>query len=158
MKEKARARFNIIDFLIIIAVLASLFVLIFRRTIVDFIGNVINTQEAVVTVRVQGVERDKVDMLKTEDVLYWNGELFGSVTEINILENKQVVLNESGVSPIFVETTDPELCDIECRVSVKGAFYDDGFRLAGSYFLGVGKTVELYTDGFYCSAIITSIA
>lgn len=159
MREKSKARFNIIDFLIIVALLASLFVLIFRGTIIDFIGDIINTQDATVTVVIQGVDTAEADMLKKEDTLYWNGELFGRVEEISITDSRELVLSDANTSgPSFVSIIVPDKCDIECTITVRGAFLEDGFHLSGSYYLGVGKTVELYSDSFYCSAIITSIA
>ncbi len=158
MSEKRGVRFNIIDFLIIVAVLASLFVIIFRGTIIDFIGKVIYTEEATVTVKIQNLDAEQIDMINTDDTLYWNGELFGTVEDVKFTNSRTVTLNDGGDYPIFVDTIDSEHFEVDCTVKVRGAFFDDGFHLSGSYYLGVGKVLELYSDSFYCSAIITSIA
>ena len=158
VKKKNDVRFNIIDFLIIIAVLASVSVLIFRSTISDFVGNVVYNDDAAVTFTVREVSLDQAQMLKKGDKLYTGSMELGEVVSVTYTNSMINVDVESGEGVVYQRVADPEKYDVTVTVSSVGAFFEDGYHLAGEMYLGVGKNLTVYSDNYSCNCIITAIS
>ena len=157
MNDKPKVRFNIVDFLIVVAVIAAILTLIFRGTLTELIGNVIYTQDAVLSVRVDGLSEEQAEQISEGDILWLGDEKLGSVISKSSENSHRMILDASGAGSEFQSVRDPEHFDLTFSVSVKGVYSDDGFHLFGRSFVGVGEKLKVISDKYGYEVTIISI-
>ena len=157
MNEKPRVRFNIIDFLIVIAVIAAILTVVFRGTLTELIGNVIYTQDAVLTLRADGLTEEQIGQISEGDVLYLGDEKLGNIISKSYENSRGLILDSSGAGSVFLSVRDPEHFDITISVNVKGVYSDDGFHLFGKNFVGVGEKLGVISEKYGYEVTIISI-
>ena len=157
MNEKRKVRFNFVDFLIIIAVLAALFSIMFRNTLLKMIGNVVYTQDAVITVRFEGLTNEQADAVSEGDVLRLSGEKLGEISSVTRIASTETIL-AGGEDRAFIRVSDERHSDLVCTVNVRGVYNDDGFYLFGEQYLGVGKELSVSSEIYKYTVLVVSIS
>ena len=157
MNEKRKVRFNFVDFLIIIAVLAALFSIMFRSTLLKLIGNVVYTQDAVITVRFEGMTEEQADAVSEGDVLYLSDERLGEISSVTKTPSTQTLL-AGGEDRAFIRVSDESHYDLVCTLTVRGVYNDDGFYLFGEQYLGVGKEISVSSEIYTYTVVVVSIS
>lgn len=157
MSEKRNVRFNIIDFLILLAVLAALFSILFRSTLLKLIGNVVYTQDADIIVRMTGLTPEQADAVNEGDILFCFGERLGEINSVEKLPSTVMALS-GGDNRTFVRVSDERSYDLVVSVTVRGVYNDDGFYLFGEKYLGVGKTLDISSGIYAYSSVVVSIS
>lgn len=158
MSEKRKVGFNFVDFLIIIAVIAALFSIMFRSTLLKLIGNAVYTQDTTITVRISGLTVEQADAVSVGDVLYLSDEKFGKISDVTKTASTQMALS-GGEDRKFIGVSDERHYDLVCKVEeVRGVYNDDGFYLFGEQHLGVGKEISLSSEIYRYNVIVVSIS
>lgn len=158
MNKKAKVRFNIVDFLIIVAVLAAILTVVFRGTLTELIGTVVYTNDAVIAIRIDGLGEEQLDLIKDGDVLNIDGEKFGSIISKSSENSTVIKLSESGAGNEFQRVRDPERYDVTCAINAKGTYNNDGFYLSGKRFMGVGEKITVVSDKYSFEATVISFS
>lgn len=156
--NKTKVRFNIIDFLVIVAILAAILALVLRGPILTRIGRVVYSDDAALSLRIGGLTKAQADGISEGDVLSLLGEELGKIASCSVSESKTVLYVEDGNGGgQFIGVNDPEHFDVIFTVNVKGAANSDGFYIFGSQYVGVGQTMVLTSDTYSYEVTVVSI-
>lgn len=164
---KNRPRFNAVDAMIIILVIAAIVGVYFRYTIIDFLTRDRNIESYVVSYSIEDIRYTTPNYISVGDKVYFesDGELMGEL--ISESEKNKEPLNITLASKNFtdskgniVEVFYPE----ETRVNAKGRMlclgsYSEtgGFSLEGNRYIAAGQYVDVYTDNVTVTLKITAI-
>ena len=162
-----RPRFNALDAVIIILVIAAVVGVYFRYSILDFLTGEQNTQSYVITYSLDDIRYTTPNYINVDDKVYFasSGEIFGTLMSES--EN-QDPLNIKPASKRFVDSNG-EVREVfypnnESRVDAKGrllceGYYnsDGGFYAGGNVYVAAGQTIEVKTEKVSVSMRIISI-
>ena len=156
-RKRTNARFNIVDFLIILIVLLSVFSLVARyTTVLDKIGITNQLSEYEVSFAVSDLRYTTPNFFKIDDAVYlqdddhtYVGQLLsreiGSTDALTITLSSEYVQSEAGfVSAYYAENT---LVDVTGRILCRGRVNAEGyFLLGGTISVSEGQTLTVCTD------------
>ena len=131
-------RFNIIDFALILTVLACIVGIALRYSLRE---NVIaSNSKATVTVMVRGLLEDNVVHMIEGDEYYYqrSGDKIGTLKSF---ETKPAVIRNFRHDGTIVETAYLDRVDVLCEIEVEGLNTEDGFMVGGSDYIGVGSDI-----------------
>jgi hypothetical protein len=155
-KQISGPRFNIFDFLIILALVICFGAIIAR---VIFISNVKeNIVFADVYFEVSDISDVTAEALHTENETIYlraNDAKIGVLTEISVQPYTVLTEDENGV---LVEAVHPDKKTVRGKAQIKGVWYADGFLVEGTYLAAVGESFEIYTKYVSCVITVTGIA
>ena len=131
-------RFNIIDFVLIITVLACLIGITVRQNLKDqFVDS---SDTATVTVMIRGLLKDNVEHLVVGDEFYnqRNGEVVGILKDFETKPAKIRTPRHDGTIAIteYIDRT-----DVMCTIEVEGLSSDEGFMIGGTDYIGCGTSL-----------------
>ena len=143
MKIK-KIRFNSIDFLIIIAIIAAIFTVVYRSGLKNSIDAIRSNDTIVYTLRINNVQRESFDLLELEDKMFSKSDdkNLGTIVskEFKPAET-HIELNNGKI----VKTYIPNRIDIYLTVEAIGRVTDEGCMIGGNYFIASGKYISAYT-------------
>ena len=158
MKKRAdgKPRFNIIDLLIILAVLGCLAGIVVRYNVIDKLVLDTKRDKVSVSFMVAGLSPQIANTIADGEEFYVEGtdNSLGVLTEHSISNARIVEANDSGLP---VESFDDTLRDVRGVFTSYGVVEDDGFFLGGTLFLAPGKTLTVESRSARFSVIITEI-
>lgn len=168
-KKRSGARFNIIDFLIILVVLLCVIGLIIRyTTVLDKIGISDRMEQYEVSFTVENLRYTTPSFFDIGDRVYlrdgsntYMGTLIsrenGSTDTLTITLSSQYIQSDTGfISAYYAENT---LVDISGRILCDGMLGEDGyFLLGGDVYVAQGQTLSVCTDLVSFDLIVTNIA
>lgn len=168
-KKRSGARFNIIDFLIILVVLLCVIGLIIRyTTVLDKIGISDRMEQYEVSFTVENLRYTTPSFFDIGDRVYlrdgsntYMGTLIsrenGSTDALTITLSSQYIQSDTGfISAYYAENT---LVDISGRILCDGMLGEDGyFLLGGDVYVAQGQTLSVCTDLVSFDLIVTNIA
>mgnify|MGYP003571316825 CR=1 FL=1 len=158
-KSTVKVRFNIVDFLVVIAILAAIAALVFRGTILKFIGSVIYTEDAVLSVRIERTTPEQASGINEGDILYLGDDELGEISSCSVTDSRIILFSEDeNENGAFIRVNDGGHCDVICNINVKGAFNSDGFYLFGDRYVGVGQTLTVASGTYTCEVTVVSIS
>ena len=149
-------KFYVIDFIIILLVVAISLGIYFRYSVFDILGNSKNQTEAVVTFSVKNIKNTTSYYIEIGDEVYFkeDGSKFGTIMESN--ENSDLPLGNMTPSSVTFIDNGEEITvnypvdtriDAEGKIKCKGIFSQDGaFKLGGSEYISAGQTKTICTD------------
>ncbi len=153
---KNKIRFNIIDFIIIIAVIGCIVGVALRYNVADKIGISSMNDTVEIEFAVFGIRPTSYDAMVKGDVFYWkqNGMMIGTLKEA-----------VSSYSETYIPTDDMKLVkaqrddryDVRGTLEAIGAMTESGFMLNGTQFLAPGKTLIVNSKNIEVSLTITKI-
>ena len=154
-KQISGPRFNIFDFLIILALVVCVGAIIARALFVN------NTRENVVfadvyfeVVGVSDVTADALCVQNESVYLQSNDERVGL---INMIKKEPCRVWTEDTNGILVEAVHPDKTTVYGKAQIKGVWHEDGFMVDGTYLVTVGHTLDIYTKYASCTITITSI-
>ncbi len=154
-KQISGPRFNIFDFLIILALAVCV------ATIIGRVIFVRNMREDVVLAdvyfEVVGVSEVTANALcEQSDSIYLqsNDVRIGLINTATAEPCRVWTENEDGV---LVEAVHPDKKTVYGKAQIKGVWYEDGFMVDGTYLASVGNTLDIYTKYASCTITIISI-
>lgn len=166
MKEK-KARFNLIDLVIIIVVVACIIGTVFRAAILEKLSFASNSDTATITFCAENLTADELAFINRGDEFKLNGKTFGVIKDykspnqdVVILKSETLKDGESGTERTemkFETATDSNLYRLEGTMEIKCDNTENGFFFGSDTHIGVGKVLNL--DGEKCniSIVITKI-
>ena len=154
-KKISGPRFNIFDFLIILALLVCVVAIVLRVIFIE------NTRQEVVLADIY-FEVEGVSDVTAEALCVPNQPLYlqSNDTKIGILNSAtssaQMVWTEDGKGGL-VEALHPDKKTVQGKARVMGIWTEDGFWINETCLVTVGKGVEIYTQTACCTIIISDI-
>lgn len=151
-----KTRFNIIDLLVVIVIIAAIATVAVRLDIADKIVQATSEDSARVTLLVSGADQESVTSVSEGDKISWQQENcdFGTIVRKDVAN--AVVYNtvEDGT---YVKTTNPERYDVTFTVDTKGTFTEDGYMLGGKSYLAAGRTVTFFNGKTVMTSIVIAV-
>lgn len=168
-KKRSNARFNIMDFLIILIVLLCVFSLVARyTTVLNKLGITEHLEQYEISFTVTDLRYTTPNFFRIDDAVYlcdedhtYVGKLLsreiGSTDALTITLSSRYVQSETGfVSAYYAENT---LVDVAGRILCEGSVSSDGyFMVNGNTYLSEGQTVSVCTDLVSFEMTITGIS
>ena len=153
---KKKSRFNIIDLLIIIVIIAAVATVAVRLDLADKIVQATAEDSARVTITVFSIDQAAVGAVSEGDELVWEQENydFGSIVHKEVANAVKYNTVEDGS---YVKTTDPERYDLTLTVDTKGTFTKEGYMLGGKSYLAAGKTVTFHNGKTALTSLVISV-
>ena len=153
MKKIANLKFNVIDFLIIIVILAIIVSVVFRRNLFDKF----NTEEDTITytLKIENTTQDTFDFLDVGGSVYVDGDVWaGTITDKS--KENAIVYDTSETGEIKKVVFEDRI-DIYLEVEALGVVDEQGKKLNGKYFIAAGKTMTCRTDKIEFSAEVRDV-
>jgi len=156
-RKRSGARFNVIDFLIVLLSLLCILSLVARYTnVLEKIGVSNQLQQYEVSFTVKNLRYTTPSFFHIDDKVYlqdgkqtYMGTLLsrevGSTDTLTITLSSQYIQEETGfIAAYYAENT---LVDVSGRILCEGVMNDEGcFLLGGDMYLANGQTLSVYTD------------
>ena len=144
MKIK-KIRFNAIDLLILIAIIAAVFTAVYRGGLKDSIVAMRSNETIVYTLRINNVQRQSFDMIELENSIFNQSDdkKLGKIVAKEYSDAESYVVLDSGK---ITKTTIPNRVDIILTVEATGRVSDEGCMIGGNYFIAAGKYISAYTN------------
>ena len=166
-KRANRPRFNVLDAVIILLVIAAVVGVYFRYSILDFLTSDRNSQKYVVSYSIDNMRATTSDYFIVGDKVYFDsdGELFGTL--LSESQNKEP-LSEGPAYESFADSKGEvhkvPYPDMNNRVSAKGRLlcegkYNEngGFSVDGKSFVAPGQQIKVYTERVSFTLTVTSV-
>ncbi len=153
--QKTKLKFNIIDFLIIVAIVALVVVFVFRGGLVDKISSLDSVIEY--TVKVSDIQSGSFFLVEEGDVLYSDDDdrVLGKITSKKSAPAEMYTILSNGE---IVKSEKPDRIDMYLTVEASGTVDEDGCMIDGNFFVGSGKNISCYTHKLYFNAEVTKAA
>lgn len=153
MENTKKARFNVIDLLIILAFIAVAAGILLRYNIADKLGVKADDVEVELTFRVSDMRTTSQDCFALGDTFVWDtvGVSLGELTEITFKPAEAVVELADGSAQLTYSETRIDAFGI---LRVKGTMTDEGFMLGGTQFISPGKDVSMNNGKIKVVAVI----
>lgn len=155
VKEK-KTRFNLIDLVIIIVVIACIIGTVFRAAIIEKLSFVANNDTAYVTFYAENLTAEDVASISVGDEFSLNGKSFG-VIEKSPESNSQSVVVPSQDGSGFYCANDDKLYTVKGEMKIRGDSTENGFFFGSDTHIGVGKVLSLEGKKCNISIVITKI-
>ena len=142
-ETQKKHRFNIIDLVLILAVLACAAGMIIRSNVRETV--LLNNEEkASVTILIEALLDDSTLAMHEGDTFYFssNDETFGTMKTMELSPAKLRFFNSDGTVTI---THYENRKDAVCTFEVSGFNTDTGFMINGNTFMGCGGTFNLHS-------------
>lgn len=158
MAEKKKLRINLLDVIILLAIVAIVGGIGLRFNLVDRMGLSGNDDEVDVKFLIQEISPSSVLALVDGDTFYWDanameiGTLMGSVE----VTPAQVILENASGN--LVSASNDKYCDVRGSIRAKGKITEDGFMLDGTQFLSAGKYLNVSSKNIKVTILITDIS
>ena len=156
-KKRSGARFNVIDFLIILLSLLCILSLVARYTnVMEKIGISNQIQQYEISFAARDLRYTTPSFFHVDDKVYlkdgkqtYMGTLLsreaGSADALTITLSSKYIQEETGfISAYYAENT---LVDVSGRILCEGVINEEGcFLLGGNLYVAEGQTLTVYTD------------
>lgn len=146
MKIK-KIRFNAIDVLIILVILAAVFAIAFRSGLKDSLVAIRSNETIVYTVKIRNLQEQSLALFEEGDELYNQNDdkYLGKVSKVigSRKAETYIALDNGDIQKSYYP--DGRI-DIFLELECTGRVTDEGCMLGGNYFVASGKYVSAYTD------------
>ena len=151
-----KRRFNIIDFILIVAVLACAIGIAFRYNLQQsFIG--INDDEVYVTCLVEDLSEGSANAFIDGETVYNSNtkKLVGTMVSHKIRTAQDQLELPDGTVTL---TENPYRRDLVCVIKVKGRYSEkDGFMIGGNAYIGAGLNILLRSQSVEFNAVVLDV-
>lgn len=145
-------KFNIIDFVIVLAVLVVILVVALRGGLVKKFTEAKDTIQY--TVKISDIQIESFDLIDIDSKIYCNDDdsclgvikakTYQPATMYTVLSNGEIV-----------KTSQPGRIDVFLTIEAEGTVDEEGCRINGTYFIACGKNVSSYIDKLYFNFEVT---
>ena len=152
-KVKRKISFSVIDFVIIVTVLALIVGIVFRY---DLLGKLFSRTEPVdVTVSfvAENITKEEAQVFLSDTDFYLDGKIFGRLQSSESLPHSEYLENSSGT---LTQITSEQHVDVSGSFLCKAVYTDGGYLLDGKTYIAAGSSFTLRTDT--CSIDILILA
>ena len=136
--QTKKHHFNIIDFVIIIAILACIIGIAIRYNLGTSLLH--GSDTAYITVKIDGLRTDYLDFLQEGDMFYYQktGNTVGKLISYQASPAKIRFVNHDGT--ITVSHYEDRV-DVVCKLELEGYLSSNGFMIDGSTYIGAGSNI-----------------
>lgn len=136
--QTKKHRFNIIDFVLIVAVLACVIGIAIRYNL--SISLLHGNDTAYLTVKIDALRTEYMDSLQTGDAFYYQstGNPLGTLVSIETSPAKIRFVNSDGT--ITVSHYEDRV-DVVCKIEASGYHTENGFMIDGRTYIGSGSDI-----------------
>lgn len=154
-----RVRFNLIDLVLIIAVLACLTGVYLRYNVSEQFGVNHELSTFVLSFEIKNIRYTSADAFPEGDSFYLNKQdkLLGTVLAIDSTSPTEVVYTDDKGNYKTAYYPEDTRIDLTGRLQATGIMTDSGFLLDGNTFLAPGQTYAVQTPRIDVSVTITAI-
>ena len=139
-ETQKKHRFNVVDFVLIIAVLACCVSIVIRYHLhTDLLRD---TDTARITVRIESLLNDSVNAMQAGDQFYntVTEKEFGTLVSVDATPAKTRGENTDGsIQIVYYENRS----DLVCVFEISGYQTENGFMMGGTTFIGCGSTFNI---------------
>ena len=150
-----KTRFNMIDLIIVLIIIACIIGTVFRGTILDRLSFSSSADSVKVSFTAENLTYEDISVLNTNDTLYLSEKSFGTLTSMSYVKQTIVVPSQDQLS--FTEALDPTHYTLTGEIEVSGKNTDKGFFFDSDIHIGVGKVLNLESSKCAISIVITKI-
>lgn len=159
-KNRRRFRFNIIDVIILLVILAAAGGILIRSNIGEKIG--IDSQSETVEIRflVTYLDHSAGDAFVEGDILYFNanGQKIGTLSATKTIVPAEVFVTKSDGTIVKTESPGARKIDLRSGIIASGIYNSDGnFMLDGNTCLTPGMELSFHSEHIIVTAQITEI-
>lgn len=149
-----RFRFSVIDFVIVLLVLASLCGILVRYDVVGRLFSKSSLVEAEVFFVAEAVPPTDTDAFMEGNSFYENGTLFGTLRTV---KSEKALIYTENHSGVLVSYEDDTLLDLNGSFLCKVLPSEKGYLLNGNRYLAPGTTLTLRAESIQITVTILSI-
>lgn len=159
-KKDSRIRFNVIDLVIIVAILACIAGIYLRYNFGDQYGVEHQMEQYEITFQVQNVRYTSADAFQEGDAVYLKtqGKLLGTVLGIDATTPSELVYTDLSGDIRQIYYPENSRIDMEGTLLVSGVMTDRGFMLDGNTYLAPGASYAVQTPRIDVSIIVADIS
>jgi len=179
MNENKKIRFNVVDVIIILLVIACIVGIIFRANVREKLGQSLSNETAYLTLVAENVPQEYIDAFVQGSNAYLDTRDLGVIIGYSYTEQTKVVLElneryeykpvddgnggyintvERIITPEFKTVYDKDSYTVTCQIQVNGQDKSDGFYIGGVEYVGVGKMLNISTEKHAFTMTITKIS
>ena len=153
---KVKGKFNIIDFLIIVAIIGCAAGVFLRYDLATKIGLNSNKDEVEISFVVVGLREGSTEALVEGDTIYWeqNGMELGKLVSKEISEAVHYILDDNFE---YQKQYNKIRFDVRGVISAKGNMTDGGFMLNGTQFIAPGKELKIQSKNISTTVTVTAV-
>ncbi len=153
---RKKIRVSVIDFLIVITVIACVCGLFVHYKFFENNNEVVTSDTCIVSVMLYGIENDVSDKIEMGDKLFFgkDGKQFGIVGEALKEDSAIYFTNERNEINKGVDNTKK---DVSLTVEVKGHLKEDGFYMNGTDYIAAGMEIDVFSPEFSGKGLIFGI-
>ena len=159
-KTDSRIRFNVIDLVIIVAILACIAGIYLRYNFGEQYGVEHQLEQYEITFQVQNVRYTSADAFQEGDAVYLKtqGKLLGTVQGIDSTTPSELIYTDLSGDIRQIYYPENSRIDMEGRLLVSGVMTDRGFMLDGNTYLAPGAAYAVQTPRIDVSIVIADIS
>ncbi|MBQ8577585.1 MAG: DUF4330 domain-containing protein [Clostridia bacterium] len=152
--QTKKHRFNIVDFVLIIAVLACVIGIAIRYNLSTSLlrGN----DTAVITVKIDGLLTEYSDALLPGDAFYYQttGNPLGTLLTVETSPAKIRFVNTDGTVTVanYVDRV-----DVVCTLEVEGYASENGFMIDGTTYIGSGSDILVRSRNIETQMVVLNV-
>ncbi len=158
-KNAARIRFNLVDLVLIIAVLACLVGVYLRYNISEEFGVKHELEDYVLSFEIKNIRYTSADAFPEGDALYLDGKdtVLGTILGIDSTSPSEVIYTDSKGDYKTIYYPEDSRIDLTGRLLSRGDMTERGYMLGGNTYLAPGQTYYVETPRINVSVTITKI-
>lgn len=158
-KNAARIRFNIVDLVLIIAVLACLVGVYLRYNVSEQFGVNHELGEYVLSFEIKDIRYTSADAFPEGDTFYLDEKdvILGTVIAIDSTSPSEVIYADSKGDYKTIYYPEDSRIDLTGRLLSEGMMTDRGYMLAGNTYIAPGQTYYVETPHINVGITVTGI-
>ena len=150
--KSRKIKFNIIDFVIALAVLTVILVVALRGGLVKRFTEAKDIIQY--TVKITDIQMESFDLIEVGSKIYCNDDdsCLGVIKSKSYQPASMYTVLSNGE---IVKTSQPGRIDVFLTIEAEGTVDEEGCRINGTYFIACGKNVSSYVDKLYFNFEVT---
>ncbi len=151
--QRNRIQFSVIDFIILLLILAGLCGVVLRYDLANRLFSQTALTEARITFVAEAVSPEEAAVFTENTIFYTENSSFGTLTTIT--SEPAIIFYETSIGAL-ASYEDPKRVDISGSFSSEVLLTDDGYLLNGNTFIAAGSTFTVKAHS--ASVLITIIS
>ncbi len=155
-KEKRGVRFNLLDALILLAILLLIAGVFLRGRLAGRVASESRSKSVDIVFYVNDVKKETGEAALTGEKVFWkqNSMLIGQIEEVTSSPAEIYTECADGTTAL---SYDENRCDLRITVRAQGTETPEGFMLNGSQFIAAGKEMILLTPTIEVESLVASV-
>ena len=153
-KTSRHVRFSIVDFVILVLLLAGLIGIGARYDIASRLFSDTVRIDAEITVLAEAISAEEAAVFTKDTVFYTDGAIFGTLTASTTEKTIQYLENASGT---LIAQESPDRYDVSSIFTVEVIATDDGYLLNGNRYIAPGSRLVIQGKNVSVTVLVTAL-